>query len=906
MVFSRVVLSLALSWPLTVSLVLAQEQIPRSVYEQVTSAFQQGKTAQAEQSLRAALEKYPRDPRALSLMGVILDAQKRYTEAEKYYHQALAILPGSASLLNNLANHYFAEGDMARARATYLKVLAIDASHSNANLQMARLSVAEKQPAAALQYLDRLTNKEQAQPAVELLRAQALELGGKHSAAEQLFAHVEKQAGSDPRVVFSIGMFFADQKRYEEAEKAFTRALEVAPEDFDILYNLGLAATRAGHLERAEEIYQVALRQRPDDVDCLYNLARVYAERGQNDQASITLFHAQRLAPERTDVLLFLAGATEKLGFYGDSAVAYDKYLKLRPNDDVARRKRGFALARTAKLDEALVDLRWYAKKHPEDPRGLYELGFAETVREQNQALKHFDQAIHLDPNLTPARYGRAVLYYQQGKALQCVADMKFVLDREPRNYQALDLLGQAYLQLNQPQEAAQVLGCAAALAPKDGKVLMHYSRVLIRLNRKEEAAKVLAAFKALGPEESRRRPYGGLFEYLSLPPAEQRAHYLANLQRTITTRPDDPGLRVRLGRALLDEGKTSEALEAFRTVRELSADPKILAECGKTLLDTEQYQPAREFLDLAVAADPTAADARLDLALAVFHSAGLEAGLAELDKTPPAQRQGDYFLLRAQILDAMKKPREAAAALDLGLRSSPTRPDLYLEAALFLIKHTQYQQAVNLLQKANSTVPDVPELMLTQAIAYELLQQPEEAQRLLTQLESRWPEWSLPYMVNGIQLEIRLKSAQAKPLLETAISLGAHDPNAYYYLASAITHVTPEDTDAAQNAIEQAVQLNPDDVYIRSLAGKISYIRRDYKAALEHLTTALRLWPDMVEAHQTLSATYRALGENEKSIAELKEIVRIKQENPSADQTPPFPAGSLLFTVRPPTRPTS
>jgi hypothetical protein len=56
-----------------------------------------------------------------------------------------------------------------------------------------------------------------------------------------------------------------------------------------------------------------------------------------------------------------------------------------------------------------------------------------------------------------------------------------------------------------------------------------------------------------------------------------------------------------------------------------------------------------------------------------------------------------------------------------------------------------------------------------------------------------------------------------------------------------------------------------------------------------------------MVEAHQALSPTYKDLGGDEKSIGQLKEIPRIKHDNPNADHTTSFPAGSLLFTVRPP-----
>ena len=53
-----------------------------------------------------------------------------------------------------------------------------------------------------------------------------------------------------------------------------------------------------------------------------------------------------------------------------------------------------------------------------------------------------------------------------------------------------------------------------------------------------------------------------------------------------------------------------------------------------------------------------------------------------------------------------------------------------------------------------------------------------------------------------------------------------------------------------------------------------------------------------MVEAHETLSATYRALGEKDKSLAELREVLRIKAM-PDADQEAPSEARSLLFSVR-------
>jgi tetratricopeptide (TPR) repeat protein len=882
---------------------LGQEAlVPRNVLQKAAADFQQGKVSEAELALRAALRQAPRDPAALGLLGVVLDAQNRFEEAEGAYKQALAVAPGSPALLNNLGNHYMSVGKTEQARAAFLKVVAADPHHANANLQLADLALAAKQGPAALKYLDQLSREDRAPPEVAIQRARALKLTGQDAAADDLLANVEKNSGKDPNIAFSIGMVLVEWGEYAEAEQAFSRVLDADPTNFDVLYNLGLAAQHAGHLERAVQVYQVALRQRPNDADCLFNLASIYVQTGHSDQAMVPLMQAHKAAPQRTDILLALAQTSQDLGFYADAVTAIDEYLQLKPQDDVARRERGFCMIRSTSVDKGLVDLRWYAEKHPNDARGMYELAIAETVREPEKALETLNRAVSLDPKFSAARYARGVLYYRMGKTDQSIADLEQVLKKNPDDLRSLDALGQDYMRMGKLPEAAEAFARALKLDPKDPKVLNNYGRVLFRLNRTAEAEKVMADFRALGPQETRPRPNAGLFDFLNLSPERQFAKYLDNVKKTMVTNPDDPTLRMQLGKALLRQGKTEEAVAALRSVLKLTSNPEILTACGKALFEFEQYAPARELLEPVLTANPGDTNLRLDLAIAEFHSGSAEEALKVLDATPLEQRKGDYFLLLAEILDAMQKPQEAAAAFNRGFDAAPTRPDLYLEAALFLFKHNQNQRALHILEQATRTLPDSPALQLMLAMTYGMVQQYEDGVNVLTKIESRWPEWSLPYEVHGISLETRSRSGQAIELLQTAISLGARDANAYYYLASAVSHARPDDVDAAQQAIEKALQLNPEDPFIQSLAGKIAYRQKAYPVALEHLTAALRLWPDMIEAHETLAGVYRAMGERDKSAAALKEIVRIKQENPTADQNPPFPARDLLFTVQSPT----
>ena len=141
----------------------------------------------------------------------------------------------------------------------------------------------------------------------------------------------------------------------------------------------------------------------------------------------------------------------------------------------------------------------------------------------------------------------------------------------------ALDTLGKDYLTLNKTPEAITALTQAAALAPSDPKILLHYSQALMRGGRSEESAAVAQKFKALRPEETRARPYGGLLEFLRLPPQGQRDRHMANLRQRITLNPRDASLKARLGEPLLAEGKTTEAREALQQVLSLTSDVKTL-----------------------------------------------------------------------------------------------------------------------------------------------------------------------------------------------------------------------------------------------------------------------------------------------------------------------------------------
>ena len=328
------------------SIAAGQAAQSNSVYAKAIQDFQNGRAVEAENTLRSVLQSHPQDLQAMSLIAVILDSERRYSEAEKFYIRALKIAPRSAAILNNLGNHYIAVNDLKKAQESFQAVLAVDPHHANANLQMAQMSVQAGHGAAALGYLTHLKDADQAEPIAQLLMAQAHVLTGKCDLAIEKLQELERKPGQDPAFSFSIGMAYAQCMKYGSAEASFSEVLKSDPTNFDVLYNLGLAASRTGDFPRAQQAFDAALVIKPDEPNALSAYGELLIAEKDFIAAAAVLNRAAHVAPDRGDVLLLLAHATEGLEFFEEAAGIYERYLKLHPEDGVAHREHGFDLVR--------------------------------------------------------------------------------------------------------------------------------------------------------------------------------------------------------------------------------------------------------------------------------------------------------------------------------------------------------------------------------------------------------------------------------------------------------------------------------------------------------------------------------------------------------------------------------
>jgi len=704
-----------------------------------------------------------------------LDASGRCREAETFYQTALSRGAPSPALLNNSGNHYLVCGETAKAKTYFEKLLQLRPDHPNANLQLARIAAEQRQGKKALEYLTRV---KETGPLVSLLQAEALHWAGKTGGVSALLDGVEKQAAGDPRLLYLLGITSARIGLYARAEKAFTAALARQPGNFDIVYSLGRAAARAGHYDRAVRALETARKIQPENVDLLLELGKACAAREDYIRAVYVLAQARKKAPRRPDVLRTLAEAAYEANYYDDSAKIFDEYLQLRPNDDLARRDRARACGATdARREEGHKELQWYLRKHPKDPIGHFIYAQMFWDSDPEDALNHLTEAARLDPEAVSIRFSRAWMLQRLGQIEESLPDLEAANRLAPNNPRILDLLGLAYLALDRPADAEKAFRQALASSPDvEPKVLMHLGRALMMLDKEEEAQVFMERYRKRRPTRlpGLQRRFG-LLKLATLSAEEQRKQEIKRFRDLASKQPDRPTYQLRLASLLLADGRREEALREFRVLLKRNASGEVWEEAGSLLVRTGEYDLARQFLERAVKTRPSA---RPDLAVAIFHLDGPGQALAFLEKLPAAEMTGDILLLKAEILYALGRKAQAEQTLNSGLEHASGQPSMVEKAVLLLVHFDRGKEAVGLLDRVIPENPRNVDLPLLKAIVLGLMQQFSPSEKILRDIESRWPEWDRAYLVHGLVLEAAKQPAEARRKLQTAAALGSKDPS--------------------------------------------------------------------------------------------------------------------------------
>lgn len=182
-----------------------------------------------------------------------------------------------------------------------------------------------------------------------------------------------------------------------------TTPLPVAPVSAQQHYDRGVAAMRDGTYAGARDEFNEALRLFPDYVQALYGLAHASKELDDDSTATRALGRVSQLVPDRT-------------------RLPDEERLRLEAVQHYVLHSH----------DEAVAAYKALADRHPDDAGAWLDLGLAtEAAGRRDDALRHVEHALAIDPQLAAAHLRRGVFLMQEGRQREAFA----ALDEAVRLY---------------------------------------------------------------------------------------------------------------------------------------------------------------------------------------------------------------------------------------------------------------------------------------------------------------------------------------------------------------------------------------------------------------------------------------------------------------------------------------
>lgn len=373
--------------------------------------------------------------------------------------------------------------------------------------------------------------------------------------AEACYRHAVAEDPDRFRWRYLLAYVLSEQAQWQAAADGYQAALALAPDYLPARLRLGQALLATRDLDGAEAAFGGALAADPGNAAALAGLGRVALARDRHGEAARLLEAALAADPRATRLHHPLGMAYRALGDLDRAR----RHLAARGNSEpvfsdpelaeVGRQsrsaqvflERGYAAARSGRLDEAVSAFRQAVEVAPDNIIARISLGQGLTLAGRYEAaLEALDAALALDPAHPQAHYRRGVALESLGRDAAAAEDYRAVLAAEPGHPQAGLRLGDALMRLGDARGAVEAY--EAVDLPAGRRTLVDYRQGIARLAAGDCGRAIDVLEAALAETPGQGEIYQALARAYATCPAVDaagRARGLALARQLFAARPD-------------------------------------------------------------------------------------------------------------------------------------------------------------------------------------------------------------------------------------------------------------------------------------------------------------------------------------------------------------------------------
>ena len=482
---------------LLISTLMAGQAPPNvaAVLKRGATLFAAGRLAEAQNLYEQALRSSPDDPDLRFGLGTVFFREHNWPKAIENYRSSINARPGSVKVLYSLAEAFFAEADVDRARQT----IAMAASLAPNDAQICQkygeylvVNIENRKEGLAWMKKARRLDPRLARVDFDIARTQ-FDLTDYQSAITNFEAALKQDAGNG-EAAFYLAESWANLGDWVKARDFYSYALTHRYEKGPAFYGLGRAQVELGEFEDAVAPLQRAMVLQPSLIKAHFQLGKAYRRLGRTKEAQYEtgLFAAMI---DRVDTSRELEGSEEQQAWkqikplleVNTEQEALDLLAKLPVADGTDRREPHYligamyySMGRKADAKRVLAVAR---TKAPKSARIAAYLGMVQlSGGEAAAAEESFQSALALDSAEVLALIGMGGIRYQQ----QCWPDaIEYLEKSRTADPDALFLLCDAYYRVGKPEQAVLMAEVVRAFAA-ERKPLLDELEKLVTLHQSD------------------------------------------------------------------------------------------------------------------------------------------------------------------------------------------------------------------------------------------------------------------------------------------------------------------------------------------------------------------------------------------------------------------------------------
>ncbi|WP_181373381.1 XrtA/PEP-CTERM system TPR-repeat protein PrsT [Massilia glaciei] len=451
------------------------------------------RAGQADKALAVLveMEKRGRNPLLDNLRGGVAMVRKDVAGARASFNRALALDPLYLPALDNLAQLDMLERRPHEAKKRYLAALAESPGSATLMEALARLATREGKTAEAMTWLERAHAEHPRALGLALRLVDFYVHAGEPRKALNLAQKLRAGHPASSDALAMLAKVHEANADLPAAADSYASLASLVPGSAVPLTRLATLRLRMGDQAGAVEALRRALGIAPDLLEARMTLLHILIGQKKFAEARMLVGAAQKRDPGGAGGHKLDGDLLSAQGQHGPALKAYERAFALAPSAPALIQLHG-ALLRTGKAAEAEARVALWLREHPLDvPTRLY---FASGKVVANDAKGAADQLAILlahDPDNVLALNELALLHRRQdGKRALALAERAHRL--APASPAVMDTLGTILLDAGQLGRALALLRKASALSPQSGNIGYHLGLGLARSGDKRAARKEL------------------------------------------------------------------------------------------------------------------------------------------------------------------------------------------------------------------------------------------------------------------------------------------------------------------------------------------------------------------------------------------------------------------------------